>query len=197
MKLYQTLIAVILVFFSCSTPSSTDQLHQLMDDYHQEALQLYPLSATYQGDKRYNDYLPNSLSDEFMAQEKLFYSSTFEKLNSLDEGSLSETDLLSKKVLAWECDINLKRLGFPTHHLPINQMWTLQLTIGQLAGGSSAQPFTSVEDYENWLKRVDDYLIWLNTAEQRMKEGIEKEIVLPKSLIKKLFPNLLALHLQI
>ena len=41
-----------------------------MTDYHQEALQLYPLNATYQGDKRYNDYLPNSLSDEFMAQEK-------------------------------------------------------------------------------------------------------------------------------
>ena len=120
-----------------------------MDDYHQEALQLYPLSATYQGDKRYNDYLPNSLSNEFMEQEKKFYSSTLEKLNALDEGSLSEADLLSKKVLAWECDINLKRLGFPTHHLPINQMWTLQLTIGQLAGGSSAQPFTSVEDYEN------------------------------------------------
>lgn len=195
MKLYHTLIAVTLVFFSCSTPSPTDQLHQLMDDYHQEALQLYPLSATYQGDKRYNDYLPNSLSDEFMAQEKLFYSSTLEKLNSIDDGNLSETDLLSKKVLAWECDINLKRLGFPTHHLPINQMWTLQLTIGQLAGGSSAQPFTSVEDYENWLKRVDDYLIWINTAEQRMKEGIEKEIVLPKSLIKKVVPQLASIAL--
>ena len=71
MKLYQTLIAFALVFFSCKTPSPTDQLHQLMDDYHQEALQLYPLSATYQGDKRYNDYLPNSLSDEFMAQKKI------------------------------------------------------------------------------------------------------------------------------
>ena len=195
MKLYQTLIAFALVFFSCNTPSPTDQLHQLMDDYHQEALQLYPLSATYQGDKRYNDYLPNSLSDEFMAQEKKFYSSTLEKLNSLDEGSLSEADLLSKKVLAWECDINLKRLEFPTHHLPINQMWTLQLTIGQLAGGSSAQPFASVEDYENWVKRVDDYLVWLDTAEQRMKEGIEKEIVLPKSLIKKVVPQLASIAL--
>ena len=70
MKLYQTIIAVALIFFSCNTPSPTDQLHQLMDDYHQQTLQLYPLSATYQGYKRYNDYLPNSLSDEFIAQEK-------------------------------------------------------------------------------------------------------------------------------
>ena len=53
MKLYQTLIGITLIFFSCSTPNSTDQLHQLMTDYHQETLQLYPLNATYQGDKRY------------------------------------------------------------------------------------------------------------------------------------------------
>ena len=195
MKLYQTLIAVTLLFFSCSTPDVKDQLHQLMNDYHQQALKLYPLNATYQGDNRYNDYLPNSLSDEFMAKEKKFYSTTLKKLNSLDEVSLGEEDLLSKKVLAWECDINLKRLEFPIHHLPINQMWTLQLTIGQLAGGSSAQPFDSIEDYENWLKRVDDYLVWLNSAERRMKEGVEKEIVLPKSLIKKVVPQLAAIAL--
>ena len=70
MKLYQTLIVVALLFFSCRTPEATDQLHQLMNDYHQQALKLYPLNATYQGDNRYNDYLPNSLSDEFMAKEK-------------------------------------------------------------------------------------------------------------------------------
>ncbi|GIR50499.1 MAG: hypothetical protein CM15mP59_2410 [Flavobacteriaceae bacterium] len=46
-------------------------------------------------------------------------------------------------------------------------MGTLQLTIGQLAGGSSAQPFKTVEDYDNWLARVDDYLVWLYTAEDR------------------------------
>ena len=69
-------------------------------------------------------------------------------------------------------------------------MWTLQLTIGQYAAGLSAQPFKTVKDYNNWLKRIDDYLIWLETAEERMKQGIKNKIVLPKSLIKKVIPQL-------
>ncbi|MEC7567540.1 MAG: DUF885 domain-containing protein, partial [Bacteroidota bacterium] len=87
------------------------------------------------------------------------------------------------------------RLEFPTHLLPLNQMWTLQLTIGQLAGGSSAQPFKTVEDYDNWLARVNDYLVWLYTAEDRMREGIEKDVVLSKSLIKKVVPQLASIAL--
>ena len=79
--------------------------------------------------------------------------------------------------------------------MPLNQMWTLQLTIGQLAGGGSAQPFKTVEDYDNWLARVDDYLLWLYTAEDRMKEGVEKNVVLPKSLIKKVVPQLASIAL--
>jgi len=90
----------------------------------------------------------------------------------------------------WECDLSLKRLTFNEQYTPINQMWTLQLTIGQYAAGLSAQPFKTVKDYNNWLKRIDDYLIWLETAEERMKQGIKNKIVLPKSLIKKVIPQL-------
>ena len=47
-------------------------------------------------------------------------------------------------------------------------MWTQQLTIGQLASGKSAQPFNTIEDYENWLQRVDQYLEWVASAEAKM-----------------------------
>jgi uncharacterized protein (DUF885 family) len=69
-------------------------------------------------------------------------------------------------------------------------MWTLQLNIGQYAAGLSAQPFKTVKDYNDWLLRLDDYIIWLNSAENRMKEGIKSGYVLPKSLIKKVIPQL-------
>jgi uncharacterized protein (DUF885 family) len=161
-----------------------------MKDYNEESLKIYPLNATFQGDTRYNDYLPNFLSNTFIEKEKEFYNRYRDALLKIDNKALDEEDILSKKVLLWECDINLKRLEYPVHLLPINQMWTLQLTMGQLAGGTSAQPFKSVADYQNWLLRVDDYLIWLASAEERMREGIEKGVVLPKSLIKKVVPQL-------
>ena len=186
-----TLLISILVFFSCNFNNEKSlEIAQVFENYYQESLKLYPLQATSQGDLRYNDFLPNDLSDEFRKKEKEFYTFYKSQLNNFPDHTLNKNDLLSKKVLLWECDLSLKRLTFNEQYTPINQMWTLQLTIGQYAAGLSAQPFKTVKDYNNWLKRIDDYLIWLETAEERMRQGIKNEIVLPKSLIKKVIPQL-------
>ena len=186
-----TLLMSILVFFICNFNNDKSlEIAQVFENYYQESLKLYPLQATSQGDLRYNDFLPNDLSDEFREKEKEFYTFYKFQLNNFPDYTLNENDLLSKKVLLWECDLSLKRLTFNEQYTPINQMWTLQLTIGQYAAGLSAQPFKTVKDYNDWLKRIDDYLIWLETAEERMKQGIKNEIVLPKSLIKKVIPQL-------
>ena len=186
-----TLLMSILVFFSCNFNNEKSlEIAQVFENYYQESLKLYPLQATSQGDLRYNDFLPNDLSDEFRKKEKEFYTFYKSQLNNFPDHTLNENDLLSKKVLLWECDLSLKRLTFNEQYTPINQMWTLQLTIGQYAAGLSAQPFKTVKDYNDWLKRINDYLIWLETAEERMKQGIKNEIVLPKSLIKKVIPQL-------
>ena len=65
--------------------------------------------------------------------------------------------------------------------------------MGQLAAGTSAQPFKTVTDYTNWLSRVDDYVVWLASAKRRMKEGIAQNVVLPKALIRKVIPQLQAI----
>ena len=186
-----TLLISILVFFSCNFNNEKSlEIAQIFENYYQESLKLYPLQATSQGDLRYNDFLPNDLSDEFRKKEKEFYTFYKSQLNNFPDHTLNKNDLLSKKVLLWECDLSLKRLTFNEQYTPINQMWTLQLTIGQYAAGLSAQPFKTVKDYNDWLKRINDYLIWLETAEERMRQGIKNEIVLPKSLIKKVIPQL-------
>ena len=56
--------------------------------------------------------------------------------------------------------------------------------------GLSAQPFKTVKDYNDWLSRLDDYIIWLSSAEDRMKEGIVNGYVLPKVINHKVIPQL-------
>jgi uncharacterized protein (DUF885 family) len=46
--------------------------------------------------------------------------------------------------------------------------------MGQYAGGTSAQPFKTEKDYTNFLKRMDRYSIWLDSAMVYMKKGIEE-----------------------
>ncbi|MBT4960899.1 MAG: DUF885 family protein, partial [Flavobacteriaceae bacterium] len=191
MKKLIVFISAAIVLISCQTNYKKSlEINQIFENYYQESLELYPLNATSQGDKRYNDFLPNDLTDEFRNKEKIFYSNYINKLNEFDNSNLNEDDVLSKNVLLWECNTNLERLTFNEQYTPINQMWTLQLNIGQYAAGLSAQPFKTIKDYNDWLSRLDDYLIWLNSAEDRMREGIGNGYVLPKSLIKKVIPQL-------
>ena len=191
MKKTLTLIGMFIFLSSCQTNNNQSlAIDQVFENYYQESLKLYPLNATSQGDKRYNDFLPNNLTDEFRNEEKIFYSNYINKLNEFDNSNLNEEDILSKKVLLWECNSNLERLTFNEQYTPIDQMWTLQLNIGQYAAGLSAQPFKTVKDYNDWLGRLDDYLLWLSSAEDRMREGMLNGYVLPKSLTKKVIPQL-------
>lgn len=201
MKPIALLVCLSLLFTSCKKDekesknydlSQISDFKEVLKSYHEESLKLYPLNATYAGDNRYNDYFNNFLSEEFIEQQKAFFTAYKNKITSFDDANLSEDDKLSKTILMWECDLSLEYLEFE-EFTPINQMWTLNLTIGQLASGSGAQPFETIKDYQNWLSRVDDYLDWMNAAETQMKKGIAKGHVLPKSLIVKVLPQLEAL----
>lgn len=173
-----------------------DDFASLLDAYYEDGLKLNPINATTAGDYRYNDSFTNLLSDAHNAKTKAHFNSYKEKLAAFLDENLTESEKLSKAILRWECDINLNEFNFNANLTPIDQMWSPNLFMGQLASGSGAQPFNTVQDYEKWLKRVDGYIAWMSSAKAKMREGIEKGHVLPKSLIKKVLPQLNALTVK-
>ncbi|WP_116769896.1 DUF885 domain-containing protein [Maribacter litoralis] len=161
----------------------------LLAHYYDDGLKLNPLAATFQGDNRYNDTLPNFLSEAYKKELVNYYEMYLERAEKFDNAKLSESEQMSKAILKWECEINLEGLAFE-NYTPVDQMWSMNLMMGQLAGGTSAQPFKTTDDYVNWSKRLEDYVVWLRTAKTKMQAGIKAKNVLPKSLIKKVLPQL-------
>lgn len=195
-----TLLILTVLIVSCKNDSKitktdmnvdqTEAFNKMLDDYYEDGLKLNPLNATMSGDNRYNDTLPNPLSNEHQNNVKAYYTKYSEMLKQFDDANMSENEKMTKAVLKWECDINLEGFDYNQDLRPIDQMWSPHLFIGQLASGQSAQPFKTVEDYNNWLKRLDGYTEWLHSAETKMRQGIELGHVLPKSLIVKVLPQL-------
>ena len=174
--------------------ATNSEFNTLLDNYYEDGLKLNPINATTSGDMRYNDKFPNTLSQEYTDSLKNYYEHYKEEASHFDVSNLNETDLMSKAILDWECDLNLETLQFSKDkYMPIDQMWSVNLFMGQLASGAGAQPFNTVADYKNWLKRVDNYLIWFKNAEDNMAEGVTKGYVLPKSLIAKVIPQMEAM----
>ena len=52
------------------------------------------------------------------------------------------------------------------------------------------QPFATVKDYDNWLKRINDFMYWCETAMGNMRMGMKRGNVLPKALIQKVIPQM-------
>ncbi len=194
------LLSLILISFlitSCMKSNAPQQPNKafsdLLDAYYEDGLKLYPMNATFVGDARYNDRFPNFLSEEFKAEERAYYSGYLEKINEFKDEDLSESERMSKEIMQWDCTVALEGMAFRKDLLPIDQMWSVNLSFGQLASGGSAQPFKTKADYDTWLKRVDEYLLWLAAAKANMQEGIATGYVLPKSLILKVIPQMEAL----
>ena len=189
---------LISLFISCKQEKKTDvntnsRFNKLCEQYYDQSLKLNPLGATYIGDDRYNDLLPNDGSADYIAQVKSYTSQYLDSLNMYDRASLDDNNKLSYDVLKDQLETTLEGSKYHFEYLPFNQMGALPLTIGQLGSGTGAQPFKTVKDYDNWLKRVTAFTVWADTAIGNFKKGIAAGIVFPKSLVVKMYPQMLSM----
>jgi len=173
------------------TGQKKDQhFNELCDAYYEEGLKLFPIGATYAGDTRYNDLLPNDGSVAFQQEVKAYYTKYLDSLKHYDRNVLEVNDQLSYDVLKDQAEISLEGLKFHLEYFPFNQMFSLPLTIGQLGSGTGAQPFKTVKDYEDWLKRISAFTVWADTAIGNFRKGMQAGMVFPKSLVVKTYPQM-------
>jgi len=165
-------------------------ISKVFASYYQKKLLLNPLQATFSGDHRYNDQLALDISQEFKTKEWVLNMRYQDTLDMYEASNLTEEEQLSRDILKWEIGQSLKLHEFEGELMPVNQLFSLPLVIGQLGSGSGAQPFKTAKDYDNWLARLDKFTVWCDTAVANMRRGINKDYVLPKSLIKKVIPQL-------
>jgi uncharacterized protein (DUF885 family) len=194
-KIIVSIVTISILFIACKqqpkiTVKENEAFNQFLEAYYQGGLQLSPISATFAGDNRYNHEFPNTLSEDFQQKTTTFLTNYLTKSADYTDETLTESQQMSKAVLIWDCEIRLEELHFKKGLLmPIDQMWSVHLIMGQLGSGASAQPFKTVTDYTNWLQRLAGYDNWLHTAIERMQQGIKEGYVLPVSLTKKVIPQ--------
>jgi uncharacterized protein (DUF885 family) len=165
------------------------ELAGVLYNYYENRMQLFPVEATWNGDNRYNDKLEPEFTDSYRAKLAAFYKGTLAALSKIDRESLNENDKISYDFLKEYTKMPLQELSYHFNLIPTDQMWGLHLVLGQFASGSSAQPFKTVADYRNWLKRIDAMDKWIDSAIVYFRRGIKEGITLPKPLVKKMIPQ--------
>lgn len=169
------------------------QLSQLFADYWEANLAHNPLTATFIGDPRYNDRLPNTLTAAWRAQDLAFEREWLARINAVDKQGLSEQSLLSLEIFRREREQGIEGYEHPGHLIPINQFYNLAGLMAQLGSGTSAQPFRSTQNYDDWLVRAGKLPGVLDQAILNMREGMRQGVVQPRVLMEKVLPQLDAL----
>ncbi|MDY7233330.1 DUF885 domain-containing protein [Hyalangium rubrum] len=175
-----------------SAASADERLTRLVEEHFEETLVLSPVRATMIGDNRYNDRFTNNLSDEHRARRRALYERSLEAARKLDPAALSPEQRLTHTLFVEDVEEELDEERFPQHLLPINQFYSTPNFFVQLGSGKGVHPFKTVKDYEDFLARVDGFLAWNESAIARLREGIEKGIVLPRVLVERTLPQLAA-----
>ncbi|MFY8009292.1 MAG: DUF885 domain-containing protein, partial [Flavobacterium sp.] len=190
-NLYSFSMAIVLsVFFSsCKSEDKKGNINNITKTYFEDKNALNPLDATQNGQSQFNDQLAFEMTDSHRKKQAEFYSKYENLLTTVDSTSLSEEEKNSYDIMAWEIAVGKEMLQQNANLMPMHQFWGTHLTMGQYASAESAQPFKTEKDYQNFLKRMDAYTVWLDSAMVYMKKGIKEKVVIPRVLAEKIVPQ--------
>ena len=166
------------------------QLERMYGQFWEESLKLNPIQATFQGDPRYNDQLPNFLSADYRKRSHEFTRRWLDKVQKVGRDGLDGQALISYEIFLHDARSALDGEQFPSELIPINQFYNLANLAVMLGSGTGAQPFKTVQDYDNWSKRASKLPAIFDQAIANMREGVAKGVVQPRVLMVKVVPQL-------
>ncbi|MBH1445568.1 MULTISPECIES: DUF885 domain-containing protein [Stenotrophomonas] len=166
------------------------QLERLYDEYWDASMRLNPLQATFQGEARYNDQLPNILSAAWRQQSHDFTTQWLGKVEKLGSDGLQGQDLLSYEIFVRDARASLAAERYPSWMMPISQYYNIGSIMAILGSGAGAQPFNTVQDYDTWSRRSLGIPELFDQAIDNMRQGMKAGVVQPRDLMEKVLPQL-------
>ena len=173
--------------------TESQRLRQILEDYFEEYLKLAPLFATSIGDHRYDDQLAIFIGEENRGRRRALYLRYQTAITKLPRNELKANDRLSLAVFERTLTRNLEALQFHQHLQPVRQLNSLAVDFPVIGSGNDLHPFKSVTDYDNFLKRIDQFQVWVDTAIANMRKGIALGVVRPRVVMERTLPQLKAM----
>jgi uncharacterized protein (DUF885 family) len=150
-----------------------DQLGQLVERYWDEHL----------GED-------NAISPQFLADSLSIERRYLAEVLSVPRDALGASLRLTYDIFKRQRELNIEGLVFPAELLPINPFGGTPQQFAAQALSLAQHPPAAAADYENWLRRIDEYVRWTQQATVNMREGIRRGYTSPRVLIERMLPIL-------
>jgi uncharacterized protein (DUF885 family) len=170
------------------------ELRQLFTDSDEAALKLNPIGALFRGDQRYAGEFGDYITDDYIDRLRRNADSDWRRLHAIERGALSPQDQLAYDVFEYETQMAQEGLSPELVALtavrPLDHFNGLHVQYPDMNSGKSVARFETVEDYDNGLKRMAGFVVYLDRSIDRMREGMRARVVQPKLTVEKMIVQL-------
>jgi uncharacterized protein (DUF885 family) len=172
-------------------------LRALLAASDEATLKRNPVQALLRGDPRYADRFGDYISDDYFSAERQAATEDLAALERIDRRALGPEDRISRDIFKYQRTIDLAGYEEPLLQAvidrPIDHFTGMQVFVPDLASGQGAAPFATVADYDNNLKRLEGYVIYLDRAIGRMQQGLARGVTNPRLVMANVIEQLDAL----
>ncbi|MES2670112.1 MAG: DUF885 domain-containing protein [Pseudomonadota bacterium] len=183
-KSFAVLLVVLAAAFSGGARAQQldegKRLHAFFAEEWERGLRENPESASFEGDKRFNDrWSDNSL--EAIAASEAADREALAKLKRFDRSKLSPADQLNYDTFLWLQEKSVQRQAFREYLQPMGHQGGVQTADGLVEGLA----FNETRDYRDWLARMRALPKAIDQTIALMREGVKAGNVPPRVLMQR------------
>jgi uncharacterized protein (DUF885 family) len=183
-----SLVILLGALSAAPTSASADavtELHALFDREWERDLSDNPLSATYLGDSRYNDRLPD-ISQAALAARQAADAKVLDDLARIPRDALPPAEQLNYDLFRHEYET--RKAAVPFH----GEYYSIEASGGPQSLNELAElvPFETVADYETWIRRMRAVPAYLDQYGDRLRRGAREKRTQPRVVMERVLEPL-------
>jgi uncharacterized protein (DUF885 family) len=157
------------------------QLRDALQAEWEHTLRTYPEFATYVGDTRYNDRL-GDYSPQAITKQVEYAKQQLKVFEAIDTSGFSEEEVLNRQLMVRDLRQAVEGAKFHDWEMPVDQMNGVHLNYASMP---RQMPFKTVQDYENYIARLQQLPRVFDQVTANMKLGLRDHLMPPKFLLEK------------
>ena len=191
--MFQRVFVCLSVLVGLAGPATAqtarDALHQLFADEWAHSLEQDPINATYAGEHRFNDLLPD-VSPGAIARRLEADNGFLARLEAIDRVALTGQDRLSYDLFRFVVANRIQAAAFDTARVPLQSDSGFHTAIVRL---HEAMPFRDQADYDTYLRRLEAVPDYMAGHIANLQRGADDGFTLPREILDGLEGSITAL----
>lgn len=179
---------------TATAESPSARLAALFAQSDADNLKRNPLNLLFRGDTSRAGELGELITDAGYAAEKRAAEAELKALAAIDRAALTPDEQVSYDTFKWQRETDLAGLQpaliAATAPRPIDHFFGFHNFLAELQSGESAAPFKTLKDYEDALKRHEQFALLLDLAILRFRQGMKTGVVQPKLVVNNIIDQL-------